>query len=337
MRFTIITAFPDFFSDFLSSSIVGRAVASGLLDVKCIDLRTFGRGGYRQIDDYSFGSGGMVLMAEPLQAALDAAKGDAPAAVVYPTPQGALLTQEMVESLASQPHVVLVCGHYEGVDERFVQENVDLEISLGDFVLTGGEIPAMTVIDAVSRLIPGVVGNADAVTEDSFFRGMLDHPHYTRPAEWRGKDVPDVLLSGNDAAIQEWRRKQATERTIARRPELLSRANIQPYLRGGFYVALLHAGVKNRGGDCGTAALTGLDLSDISRSCRTYGVNRFFAVTPIPSQRELGRTLVSHWTQGYGKTENPDRAQAFQSLKFMPSLEKMLGWIEEKELSLIHI
>lgn len=298
--------------------------------MKCVDLRDFGRGGYRQIDDYSFGSGGMVLMAEPLQAALDAAKGDEPATVVYPTPQGALLSQEMVESLASQRHVVLICGHYEGVDERFVQKNVDLEVSLGDFVLTGGEIPAMAVIDAVSRLIPGVVGNADAVTEDSFFRGMLDHPHYTRPAEWQGMAAPEVLLSGNDAAIGEWRRGQAAARTLARRPELLSRANIQPYLRAGLYVALLHSGVKDRRGECGTAALTGLDLSDISRSCRTFGADRFFVVTPVPSQRELGRTLVRHWTEGYGSTANPDRAQAFRSLKFMPSLDRTIDWIREK-------
>ncbi|MDR3264685.1 MAG: tRNA (guanosine(37)-N1)-methyltransferase TrmD, partial [Synergistaceae bacterium] len=199
MRFTIVTAFPEFFGDFLSTSIIGRAVKTGLIRVDLVDLRSFGRGGYRQIDDYAFGAGGMVLTAEPLFEALEAARATqrGQSFVVCPTPQGVLLTQDIVETLAAQEHVVIVCGHYEGPDERFVERAVDLEVTIGDCVLTGGEIPAMAIIDAVSRLTPGVVGKRDAVEDDSFYQGMLDHPHYTRPASWDGRVVPDVLLSGN--------------------------------------------------------------------------------------------------------------------------------------------
>jgi tRNA (guanine37-N1)-methyltransferase len=241
MRFSIITAFPDFFRDFLLTSIVGRALRAGLFQVEVVDLRSFGKGAYRQVDDYAFGTGGMVLMARPLEEALDFARRDGKGKkpfVVYPSPQGVPLTQDIVESLFHQEHVVIVCGHYEGIDERFVEQAVDVEVTIGDCVLTGGEIPAMAIIDAVSRLIPGVVGKSGAVAKDSFYEGMLDYPHYTRPASWNGREVSDVLLSGDAAKIEEWRRRQAVTRTLARRPDLLSRCGLRDYLRGGVYVAI---------------------------------------------------------------------------------------------------
>ena len=241
MHVTIVTAFPEFFGDFLSTSILGRAVKQGLVRVDLVDLREFGRGGYRQIDDYAFGSGGMVLAAPPLADALRAAGelGEGDPFVVYPSPQGCVLTQEIVESLARQEHVVILCGHYEGLDERFVEREVDLEVTVGDCVLTGGEIPAMAIVDAMSRLVPGVVGRGEAVAEDSFYRGMLDHPHYTRPASWEGRTVPEVLLGGNASEIHSWRRAKAVERTLARRPDLLSRAAIRGYLTGNVYLAVM--------------------------------------------------------------------------------------------------
>ena len=306
MHVTIVTAFPEFFRDFLSTSILGRAVKRNLLRVDLVDLREFGRGGYRQIDDYAFGAGGMVLAAPQLEDALNAARGSQEACVVYPSPQGTLLTQEIVETLSRQEHVVILCGHYEGIDERFVEREVDLEVSVGDCVLTGGEIPAMAVIDAMARLVPGVVGRGEAVEEDSFYRGMLDHPHYTRPASWRGMDVPEVLLSGNEAEVRTWRRARAVERTLTRRPDLLARAAIGDYLSGEACLALLTA---NRPTSEGAEALSSL--------CRFYGLGRPFFVILCPEERRsfdagmaeaasapkvLGsRSRVWDWTRAHGK------------------------------------
>ena len=181
----IVTAFPDLLKGYLSTSVLGRGIESGKLKVAAVDVRDFAPGSYRQIDDYSFGGGGMVLMAEPLEKALDAIAPKKERYVLYSSPQGVPLHQELIEDLygiSKMKRLVVMCGHYEGVDERFVERNVDLEVSLGDFVLTGGELPALAIVDAVSRLVKGVVGRERAVREDSFYSGMLDHPHYTRPA-----------------------------------------------------------------------------------------------------------------------------------------------------------
>lgn len=333
MHVTILTAFPEFFSDFLSTSMIGRAVKSGTIQVDVVDLRSFGTGAYRQVDDYSFGGGGgMVLLPEVMDQALASLeREEGPGYVVYPSPQGDPLSQEIVETLAAQRHVLILCGHYEGLDERFTARRVDREISLGDFVLTGGEIPAMAIIDAMARLIPGVIGKESAVVEDSFYRGMLDHPHFTRPAEWQGEKVPEALLGGNAALIEEWRRNSAAERTLSRRSDLIARANIRPYLNRGVYAALIHYPVLDRRGEKSTAAVTGLDLSDIARSCRTYGIDRFLVATPLSSQRELVKTVARHWTEGGGGRANPARKEAFSRLKTAASLSRAIEWITKRE------
>lgn len=235
MKFTVISAFPEFFKPFFGTSIIGRATAKGLISYELLNPRDFAESPHKQIDDYAYGGGGMVMMAEPLARAVEAAASNA-SKVILMSPQGRRLDQALVEELATENHLLLLCGHYEGVDERFVESFVDLEVSIGDFVLTGGEIPAMALMDALSRRIPGVVGKTEAVEEDSFFRGMLDTPHYTRPAEWRGKKVPGILLSGDHGEVRAWRRQEAIRRTIERRPDLLENADIRPYLRKGVYV-----------------------------------------------------------------------------------------------------
>ena len=333
MHVTILTAFPEFFADFLATSMIGRAVKNGTIRVDVADLRSFGTGGYRQVDDYSFGGGGgMVLLPDVMDQALASLeREEGPAYVVYPSPQGDPLSQEIVETLAAQRHVLILCGHYEGLDERFTARRVDREISLGDFVLTGGEIPAMAIIDAMARLVPGVIGKESAVVEDSFYRGMLDHPHFTRPAEWQGEKVPEVLLGGNAALIDEWRRNSAAERTLSRRSDLIARANIRPYLNRGVYAALVHYPVLDRRGEKSTAAVTGLDLSDIARSCRTYGIDRFLVATPLSSQRELVKTVARHWTEGGGGKANPARKEAFFRLKTVASLDRAIQWITKRE------
>ena len=331
MKITVITAFPELMRNYLASSVLGRGIAAGKLEAEVVDIRDFSEGSYRQIDDYCYGSGGMMLMAEPLAKAVESVSGGAKPYVVYPSPQGVRLHQELVEDLARKEHLVIVCGHYEGVDERFTEKYVDMEISLGDFVLTGGEMPAMAIVDAVSRLIPGVVGSESSVEEDSFYSGMLDTPHYTRPAQWRGERVPDVLLNGDAKAIERWRRRQSVERTLDRRPDIAGRAGIIPWLSGGAYVMEVHYPVLDKRGEKSSTAITGMDLHDIARACRTYGIKKYLLVTPIAQQREMAKRIAGHWTSGWGADYNPDRREAFSTLKIFASVQKAVAWAEEKE------
>ncbi len=262
------------FDCLLSTSISGRAVKGGLIGVKLVNLRNFGRGNYRQLDDYAFGSGGMVFAAPQLKDALASIMPDGVKPfVVYPSPQGVALSQEVIESLALQDRVAIICGHYEGLDERFTERYVDLEVSAGDFVLTGGELPAMMIIDAMSRLVPGVVGKGKAVIEDSFYRGLLDNPNYTRPAEWEGERVPEVLLSGNAGEVTRWRRKSAIARTLTRRPDLISRASIREYLTDAVNLAVI---VED----------DSVNLSGLPELCKAYDLGRPYVIAHSHELRE---------------------------------------------------
>jgi tRNA (guanine37-N1)-methyltransferase len=234
MRFDVVTIFPAMIQQALVAGIVGRAIERRTLHVAVHDLRDYTTDRHRVVDDVSYGGGpGMVLKPEPLFRALDAIEllDESRPTVLLTSPQGTLLTQRVVERLSRQPRLVLLCGRYEGVDER-VRSRVDEEVSIGDYVLSGGELPALVVIDAVARMVPGVVGDEQSVAEDSFGRGLLDFPHYTRPAEVAagpGREalkVPDVLLSGNHAEIRRWRKREALVRTMARRPDLLEHAEL---------------------------------------------------------------------------------------------------------------
>lgn len=227
IRFDLITLFPEVFDSFLEGGLFGRARSAGLVQVRRINPRDFTEDRHRSVDDEPYGGGsGMVMRPDPLAAALDhgdATGGEARAHRVLLTPQGGRLTQAHAVRYAEHGALALVCGRYEGVDER-VRPLVDDELSLGDFVLFGGEVAAMAVMEAVSRLVPGVLGNRGSLAEESHTAGLLEYPHYTRPAEFRGMEVPEVLRSGNHAAIARWRRKEALRRTRDRRPDLLARA-----------------------------------------------------------------------------------------------------------------
>ena len=208
----------------LQEGILGRAVAGRLIDLQVHDLRDFTTDRHKVVDDTPFGGGpGMVLKAEPIFRAVDHVRETrgTPDAVLLPSPQGRRFTQAVAQEYSRHTHLVLLCGRYEGVDERVSTALVTEEVSIGDFVLSGGELPALVIVDAVARLVPGVVGDAESVVRDSFTRGLLDHPHYTRPASLRGLDVPAVLLSGHHGEIDRWRRQQALRRTFERRPDLL--------------------------------------------------------------------------------------------------------------------
>lgn len=225
MRFDVVTIFPLMVESFLAEGVVGRAAGRGVLDVAVHDLRRFTSDRHRSVDDVPYGGGpGMVMKAEPFIAAVDAVTRErgTPDAVVLTSPQGTPFTHEGAHRLSRLGHVVLLCGRYEAVDERIRQRVASEEISIGDYVVSGGELPAMVILDAVGRLVPGVVGDAASVSDDSFERGLLDYPHYTRPADVNGDKVPDVLLSGNHAEIRRWRKHEAVKRTLERRPDLLS-------------------------------------------------------------------------------------------------------------------
>ena len=226
MKFDIVTIFPRMIAAALAEGVVSRGIAAGVLDVQVHDLRDYTSDRHRSVDDVPYGGGpGMVMKPEPIFKALDAieAARGTPLTVLLTSPQGTVLTQRGAERLSAKPHVVLLCGRYEGVDER-VRSRVDEEVSIGDYVLSGGELPALVVLDAVARFVPGVVGDDQSVAEDSFSRGLLDFPHYTRPVEFAGRKVPDVLLSGHHADVRRWRKRTALERTLERRPDLIEHA-----------------------------------------------------------------------------------------------------------------
>jgi tRNA (guanine37-N1)-methyltransferase len=226
VTFDIVTIFPAMVESALAAGVVGRAIDRRLLEVVVHDLRDFTSDRHRSVDDVPYGGGpGMVMKPEPIFKALDAisARRGAPVTVLLMSPQGTRFTQRDAERIGLAPHVVLLCGRYEGVDER-VRSRVDEEVSIGDYVVSGGELPALVVLDAVVRLVPGVVGDDQSVAEDSFSRGLLDFPHYTRPAVVGDLRVPDVLLSGNHQEIRRWRKQEALGRTLERRPDLLEHA-----------------------------------------------------------------------------------------------------------------
>lgn len=222
MKIHVLSLFPGMFEGVFGSSILKKAQEKGAVELSVSDIRSYSENKHKQVDDYPYGGGaGMVLKPEPLFQAVETITENRKPRVILMCPQGERFTQKKAEELALEEDLVFLCGHYEGYDERIREHLVTDEISIGDFVLTGGELAAMTVIDAVVRLIPGVLGKAESHIEDSFSTGLLEHPHYTRPADFRGMKVPDVLISGNHGKIDEWRMKESLKRTYLRRPDLL--------------------------------------------------------------------------------------------------------------------
>jgi tRNA (guanine37-N1)-methyltransferase len=235
MRVSIVTIFPDCFPALFAEGMIRAAREKGVLEAVVVPLRDYTSDRHRTTDDYPFGGGvGMIMKVEPIERALEAlgagAKGRRPAGtrVVLTTPQGRRFTQEVAQAYAGLDHLVIVCGRYKGVDERVAEHLVDEEVSVGDFVLSGGEPAALCMVDAVARLLPGVLGSFDSAESDSFHSGLLDCAYYTRPAEYRGWTVPEALLSGNHAEIAAWRRRDALRRTLERRPDLLEGAELTP-------------------------------------------------------------------------------------------------------------
>ncbi len=236
MKYTVLTLFPEMIEQGMGTSITGRAMSKGLIELKAVNIRDYSDNKHMKVDDYPYGGGaGMVMQAEPVFRAyeavtegkiIEANECDKKPRLIFLTPQGQVFNQTLAEEFAKEEELIFLCGHYEGIDERVLEEIVTDNVSIGDYVLTGGELPAMVMMDAISRLVPGVLNNDVSAETESFQDNLLEYPQYSRPEEWRGKKVPEVLLSGNHKKIEEWRRQKSIERTLERRPDLLKKANL---------------------------------------------------------------------------------------------------------------
>lgn len=329
MRFSVITLFPEIFASPLDHSILKRARERDLVSVDLVDLRQYARDRHRTADDYPYGGGqGMVLKPEPLIEAIeDSRRRLEDPHVILLSPWGRVFDQEAALAISRHRDVVLVCGRYEGVDERVVGYADEL-LSIGDYTLSGGEIPALAVIDGVARLIPGVLGNDRSAREDSFVDGLLEHPQYTRPAEYRGMKVPEVLLSGDHEEIRRWRRRMSVETTARLRPDLLAKASAAP--AGKVYVALLHHPVSDRLGRTVTSSITNLDIHDIARTCRTYGAAGFYVVNPVKTLRKLAARIIEHWERGYGASCNSSRREALALARLSDDLDAAVASVRRE-------
>jgi tRNA (guanine37-N1)-methyltransferase len=334
VKFTVVTILPELVEPALAAGVVGRAREAGTITVETINPRDFTTDRHRTVDDTPYGGGpGMVMKPEPLLAAI-AKAGEAGAGHrILLSPAGRPLTQQRVRELAQLPHLILVCGRYEGVDERAIEEGIDEEISIGDYVLSGGELGALVIIDAVARFVPGVLGEATSTDEESHAAGLLEYPQYTRPAKLSERDVPAVLLSGNHAAIAAWRRAQSIERTAKRRPDLFARfvpttadRKLLPPLAARTHVALVHHPVHDRTGAIVTTSVTNLDIHDIARSTLTYGLAAYHLVTPVTAQREKAEHIAQLW---HDEVRPPpatgSRAGALALVRTAPSIADVIA------------
>jgi len=370
MKFTVITILPELIEPALAAGVVGRAREAGVITVETVNPRDFTTDRHRTVDDTPYGGGpGMVMKAEPLLAAIatgargteSAAAHDVPQRLgpahrILMTPAGVPLTQARVRELSGLPHVVLVCGRYEGIDERVIELAIDEQLSIGDYVLSGGELAALVLIDAVARFVPGVLGEATSVDDESHSAGLLEYPQYTRPLKLTVEsleqtveprkpgdapgdpsgssdpvvhEVPAILTSGNHAAIAAWRRRQAIERTAQRRPDLFARFRptpadrklLPPPLRARAHLALVHHPVVDRTGAVITTALTNFDIHDLARSSLTYGLAGYHIVTPITSQRDKAAHIAKLWIDD---AQGEHRARALRLVRTAASIEAVI-------------
>ena len=342
MRFQYVTLFPEFFESPLSAGLMGKAKAAGIVDFSCIDPREFAQNKHRHVDDRPYGGGpGMVMQADPLARALESIPE--PGRILMLTPRGRPLTQDLARELAAGGgNLTLICGRYEGLDERIMELFPVEPVCLGDFVLTGGEAAALCLTEAVARLLPGFMGKEESGTEESFSAGLLEYPHYTRPEEFRGLPVPEILLSGDHARIEAWRRERSLASTLKWRPELLADAglaqNDAAYLRSlprtslgrALYLGLCHHPVQNKAGETVTVSLTNLDVHDMSRVSRSYDLGGAYALTPLKDQQRLAGTLLRHWVEGPGGAANPDRAEALGRITVLDGIAEAARDIEAR-------
>lgn len=335
-RFHLVTLFPEFFESPLSTALMGRAREAGIVECSLHDPRQFSTDKHRHVDDRPYGGGpGMVMQGEPLARALRSI--ERPGRMLFMAPGGRPLTQDMVRDLAREEDLTIVCGRYEGIDARLLQLFPLEPVSVGDIVLNGGESAALSVLEAVARLMPGFMGKEESGDDESFSHGLLEYPHYTRPESLEGLPVPEVLQSGDHARIAQWRRQESVRATLRMRPEMLNEAPLYredvqtlaetPRDRPGRNLSfcLVHYPVSLGPKKIGASSLTNLDIHDIARISRSYAMGSFYPVTPLRDQLRVLEEILRHWTRGPGGTGNADRAQALGLVQPATSLEEAVA------------
>ncbi len=339
MNFHLVSLFPEFFDSPLQMSLMAKARLNGLVNISTYNPRDHGFGVHRAVDDRPYGGGpGMVFMLEPLIKTLRSIPKTGRILVFSPT--GKVFNQAMAKELACEENITLVCGRYEGIDARIANILPIEYISMGDMVLNGGEVPALGVMEAVARLIPGFMGKEASGTEESFAQGLLEYPHYTRPESFEGHNVPEVLRSGDHAQIATWRKQQSLALTLQQRPDILAEAelsqqdadflNTQVRTRLGrnLYVALVHHPVIIEGQHSGTSSLTNLDVHDIARSARSYGLAGFYVVNPLKDQQDILHGILQHWLHGNAQKNHGARAQALSLVKPVSLIEDAIAHVQ---------
>ncbi len=339
MHFHIVSLFPEFFTSPLQTALMAKAQEAGIVRISTHNPRDHGHGVHKAVDDRPYGGGpGMVFMLDPLVKSLQeveahtASQGKARGRILVMSPAGKPFTQNMARQLAQEESVTLVCGRYEGFDAR-IEELFPIEyVSMGDAVLNGGEVPALAIVEAVARLIPGFMGKEASGTEESFAAGLLEYPHYTRPEEFEGHTVPEVLRSGDHARIATWRRQAALERTLRHRPDLFHQTPLdqkdaqflasvpRTCVGRNLHIALVHHPVIIEGKNSGTSSLTNLDIHDIARVSRTYGLGGYYIITPLKDQQEVLQGILRHWLQGPAGKSHADRAEALKLVRPVTSI-----------------
>jgi tRNA (guanine37-N1)-methyltransferase len=345
MQFTIVTLFPEFFDSALGCGLMAKASESGLVSFAFKNPREHTTDRHHTVDDRPYGGGpGMVMMADPLAKTLGSihASSGKPGRILMMAPKGRPFTQAMARELAQEESVTIICGRYEGFDAR-LEELFSIEpVSIGDYVLNGGETAALSVIEATSRLVPGYMGHEDSGEEESFSAGLLEYPHYTRPDVYEGLAVPDVLKSGDHKRIAEWRREQALKITLHSRPDILQEAPLSSNdleilkkedrnrVGRNLFCALVHYPVVNKEKKSVAVSLTNLDIHDIGRCSCTYGLGGYYISTPIEDQRRMLDELLRHWVTGPGTAANPDRGEALQIIRGVGYIEDAVRDISER-------
>lgn len=343
MKISVLATFPELFQPFLSTSLIKRAIQNGHVSVELNSFFSYAEPKER-IDAPTFGHGaGMLIkpaIVEKAIADIEAKQGRTYR--VFFSPHGKKLTQPVLHELAAQKNLLLVCGRYEGMDARVEQTYADLILSIGDYVVMGGELPAMVFMEGLLRLVPGVVGREESVRLDSYQTPFVDHPEYTEPVTWQGKEVPAVVRSGNHGAIRAWQQEVAAERTVVHhfdwfrsspltdKERELGLSKIPPH-----YTALMHSDVLIGANDgqtvVGNSSVTSLDIHDIARSARTYGIQHYFIVTPLQDQAQIVQTLLDFWQTGVGLSYKPQRSDAVKSVSIAQTLDQAVAEIEAKE------
>ncbi|MEX0940035.1 MAG: tRNA (guanosine(37)-N1)-methyltransferase TrmD [Candidatus Babeliales bacterium] len=343
MNISILSVFPELYNQFLKTSLIARAQEKGLIQVNLESFFSFVEPKER-IDAPTFGPGaGMLIRPDVVEKAINKQEEQVgPAFKVFFSPQGQKVNQKVLKQLANilqqKKHVMFIAGRYEGMDARVEEHYADMTLSIGDFVVMGGDLPAMLVLEGFLRLIPQIVGKQESVEQESFYGPFVDYPEYTAPIEWKGLKVPDIVRSGNHAAIEQWRHEKAIKKTVKhhfnwlrnwpldKQEKIQSKHFIPPH-----YIVLMHTDVLLPNDEVGTTSVTSMDIHDVARSAATYGIENYFLVTPLLDQQKIVNTLIDFWQKGAGKAYNIHRYQALQLVQMRNNLDEVIEVIRTKE------